>query len=510
MKTTLDLAKLPDDPEKLKELVVDMAVQMQRLQEQLRVALRGRFGRKAESVDPAQMALFQKQIDEYVGKMVEASAKLEAVAVAPEGHGRRQQPENLAKQLEHYPLPEDQKTCPGCKKPLKKIGEETRNILEHVPSSVFVRVQTNEKWGCPCCQDKVVTSELPAQPIARCLAGEGLLAHVVVSKYADHLPLHRQAQILGRQGLDVNRSTLCGWTAQVAELLEPLHTAMKAELLKSKVIHGDDTPVSVLDRPEDPPPGEGGKKRRKARQGRVWVWVGDKQHPHTVFDYTPNRKREGPLDFLGSWKGFLQADAYPGYETLYKERGVVEVACWAHARRKFFDAQDTDQARGQAALAFIGRLYQVEARAKGLSPKERQSLRQEEALPVLKAFRAWMDAQVLVLPKSAMGLAFQYALRQWAALCRYVQDGDLAIDNNAAENALRGVAIGRKNWLFEGSDAGGRRAAVLYTLLASCRRHNVDPYAYLKDVIARVGGHPAKQLKELMPAYWAPAAATAK
>jgi transposase len=329
-----------------------------------------------------------------------------------------------------------------------------------------------------------------------------MLAHVVVSKYADHLPLHRQAVILGRQGLEVNRSTLCGWTAQVAELLEPLHEAMKVEVLKSKVIHGDDTPVAVLDRREDPPPGVG-QKRKKARQGRLWVWVGDKGHPHTVFDYTPNRRREGPLDFLGGWRGYLQADAYPGYNTLYRERGVVEVACWAHTRRKFFDALDVDRERGQAALAFIHRLYQVEAQARDMEPRQRQKLRQKEALPVLLAFKEWLDGQaLLVLPRSAMGEAMGYALRQWPALCRYVEDGDLAIDNNAAENALRGVALGRKNWLFEGSDEGGKRAAVLYSLIQSCRRHKVEPYAYLKDVISRISGHPARKLKELMPAYW--------
>jgi transposase len=502
MKATLDLANLPDDPTKLKELVRDMAEQLHRLQEQLRLAVKARFGRKSETVDPGQMALFQKLIDAQVGRMSEVAAKLEAAPTGAPGHGRRQQPLNLPKVREHFALPETQKTCPDCKKPLKKIGEESRNILEHVPSSVFVRVQTCEKWGCPCCQDKVVTSQLPEQPISRCLAGEGMLAHVVVSKYVDHLPLYRQTSILKRQGLDVNRSTLCGWTAQVAELLEPLHGAMKSELLKSKIIHGDDTPVSVLDRPDGPRPRESREVKRRARQARLWVWVGDKDHPHTVFDYTPNRKREGPLDFLEGWKGYLQADAYPGYETLYRKRGVVEVACWAHARRKFFDAQVTDRDRAQTALAFIQRLYQVESLAKDLSPRLRQRRRERDAMPVLKGFRNWMDAQALVLPKSAMGLAIQYSLRQWAALCRYVHNGDLAIDNNAAENALRGVAVGRKNWLFEGSDAGGRRAAVLYTLVASCRRHGIDPYAYFKDVISRLGGHPAKRLKDLMPANW--------
>lgn len=295
----------------------------------------------------------------------------------------------------------------------------------------------------------------------------------------------------------MNRSTLCGRVAQSADLLDPLYQAMKLDLLNSKVIHGDDTPVRVLERDRSGPPG----KKTKSRLGRVWVWVGDKTHPHTVFDFTPNRKQEGPLDFLVGWKGYLQADAYPGYEVLYKKRGVMEVACWAHVRRKFFDAQDTDRPRAEAALAFVQRLYRVEDLSKEMPPQERKQLRESEALPVLKAFEAWMEAQQ-VLPKSSIGLAIQYAQNQWPALCRYVEDGDLAIDNNAAENALRGVALGRKNWLFEGSDAGGRRAAIIYTLLEPCRRHGINPYAYLKDVIGRIGE--AKRLLELAPAQWQP------
>jgi hypothetical protein len=343
-----------------------------------------------------------------------------------------------------------------------------------------------------------VTSELPELPVAKGLAGEGLLAHVVTSKIADHLPLYRQAVILKRHGFDVRRSTLADWVAQVAEKLEPVYQAMKADVLGSKVIHSDDTTVPVLIARE--PGGPLGK--RKAALGRLWTWVGDEEHPHTVYSFSPDRRQEWPTDFMAGWKGYLQADAYPGYHPLYR-KGIQEVACWAHARRKYVEAMETAPELGQSALAFIHRLYDVEREAKLLDALERKRLRRLHAKPVLETFKGWLDAQSLrVLPKSAMGQALAYTLKQWAALNRYVEDGDLGIDNNPAERALRGIALGRKNWLFAGSKAGGDRAAILYSVVESCKRHGIDPFEYLRDVIGTVAGTPAKKVHELMPANW--------
>jgi hypothetical protein len=352
------------------------------------------------------------------------------------------------------------------------------------------------------------------------LTPPGLLSYVIVSKYGDHLPLHRLEKILKRHRIDIARSTMCDWMRQAAAALGPLHDLMVRQVLASKVIHTDDTPVNVQDR-----------RRTKTRTGRFWVYLGDASHPQTVFDYTPSRKRDGPMAFLEGWgkdgRRFLQADAFGGYDGIYAgEAGgaVTEVACWAHARRKFYDARHSDHRRSAQALAQIRLLYDVEADASTQFEAQepdaeaarpladiRLELRRQRSAPRLAEFKAWLEGlQAIaggpVLPKSPMGQAITYALNQWEALCVYTTDGDLAIDNNAAERALRRIAIGRKNWLFAGSDAGGRTAAILFSLIATCQRHDVEPVAYLKDVLTRIAAHPANQLAELLPNRWKPSA----
>jgi hypothetical protein len=363
------------------------------------------------------------------------------------------------------------------------------------------------------------------------MAGPGLLAQVITSKYADHLPLYRQEEILARQGLNVTRSTLCDWIGQTAQLLSPLHQASSVDLKLSLVLHTDDIPVPVLDerpskretpaapveskKPEETPDGasavaeamaDEGPARRRTRLGRLWTYVGNDEHPHIVFEYTPTREQIWPQRFLKDWHGKLQADAYGGYDAMYKLQEIVEVACWAHARRYFFDAKGTDPPRAQTALAYIHQLYEVERTALEMASAERARFRQERAGPILTAFKTWLEAQgMAVLPKSPIAQAIGYALDQWVALTRYLEDGDLDIDNNEAERALRCVAIGRKNWLFAGSDAGGQWAAIFYSLIASCRRHGIDPFAYLRDVLMRVLTTPISRIRELLPAYWKPA-----
>jgi hypothetical protein len=294
---------------------------------------------------------------------------------------------------------------------------------------------------------------------------------------------------------------MCDWAAQCADLLKPLQERMVQEVRASKVIHTDDTPVNVLDR-----------DRTQARTGRFWAYLGDSDHPQTVFTYTASRSRDGPREFLRGWSGYLQADAFGGYDGIYAgEVGgrVTEVACWAHARRKFYEARTSDAAASTQALAYIRLLYDVEDEARELSAPERQSLRQQRAMPRLEQFQTWLQSQQAerggsVLPKSPMGQAITYAMNQWEALCVYATDGDLAIDNNAAENALRRVAIGRKNWLFCGSDNGGHTAAILFSLMATCQRHKVEPFAYLRDVLTRIAATPVTQLDSLLPDRWIP------
>jgi transposase len=467
-----------------------------------------------------------------------APAQPEPVPATPvatlnhKGHGRRKLAPDLPRETLVHDLPEEDKPCPCCGTTRTVIGQEVSEQLDYEPAKVKVIEHVRLKYICKECERKVAeggpqiqTAERPLWPIEKCLAAAGLLAYIIISKYGDHLPLYRLEKILKRHKIIIARSTMCDWMRQSADALEPLYDAMIKAVLAGRIIHTDDTPVDVLE-----------PKSGKTRQGRFWVYVGDKQHPYIVFDYTPNRKRDGPVNFLTDWGKddlrYLQADAFGGYDGIYAgDAGghVFEVACWAHVRRYFYDAQKTDHRNSAQALAYIKLLYEVErdADAAKLAPSERATLRQERSAPILIQFRAWMESLLpggpacqgeatregeaqrspqrsLVLPKSPMGEAIMYALNQWAALCVYLLDGDLNIDNNVSENALRRIALGRKNWLFAGSDNGGRTAAILFSLIASCQRHDVEPFAYLKDVLTRIAAHPHNRLSELLPGQWKP------
>jgi transposase len=393
------------------------------------------------------------------------------------------------------------------------IGQETSEQLDFIPAQLKVIEHVRLTYACQACErqgaeggPQIVTAPKPLAPIEKGLAAPGLLAYVLVSKYGDHLPMYRLETILARYDIDLARSTMYDWARQSAAALTPLYDLLIEEVLASRVLHTDDTPVAVLD-----------PRLGKTRTGRFWVYVGDDAHPYIVFDYTPNRARDGPLAFLHNWgrdePRYLQADAFGGYDGIYAGQAggqVVEAACWAHARRKFFEARASDLAGSAQALAYVRLLYDVEDQAAGASPAERARLRQELAAPVLVRFRAWLVGQSRrvgtdggpVLPKSPMGKAITYALNQWAALCVYLLDGALDIDNNAAENAVRRIALGRKNWLFCGSDNGGRTAAVLFSLIATCQRHEVNPFEYLKDVLTRIAALPISRLPDLLPDRW--------
>jgi len=398
---------------------------------------------------------------------------------------------------------------------MQPFDEESSEQLEYYPASLFVIERVKIKYACfKKCAEKPVTTPGPEKVVEKGLAGPGLLAWNVISKFGDHQPNYRQEDIFARHGLEIARSTQCGWQAAVADLLEPLYKRMVVLTLLSNKLHTDDTPIRVLD------PGRG-----KTKEARFWVYCGDDEHPFVVFDYTTNRSRDGPEKFLKGFKGYLQADAYAGYNRIFAGPHVSEAACWTHARRYYFDAQDTD-ARAGEMLALIQELYRVEElvrpsiaaarkqplekRAAALAPAYtlRHQLRQTQSLPILTKIKAWLDTRVLdTLPKSPLGAALTYALNQWAALMRYTENGALEIDNNTAENALRPIALGRKNYLFMGSDKGGSRAAILYTLIRTCERHDVNAWEYMRDVLVRIGTHPASRIDELLPHLWKPAAA---
>jgi transposase len=510
---------LPKDIEILQQMVLNLLTEnekqsrlVEKMQHQLEQLLRARFGQKADRIDPNQLALFAAEVldqqrEQDEAPVVESAQEPATMDRNRNGHGRNALPESLPRKRVEHAIDPDLLACPKCGgRHCRKIGEEVSEQLDYVPASLLVIEHARAKYACMDCEESVFCADSPMQPIEKGLPGPGLLSHVIVSKYADHLPLNRQESIFGRHGVEIPRSTQCDWMKASADLLAPLYELMKTRVLSSHVIRTDDTTVPVLDR-----------EKTKTRIGRIWDYLGDRENPYTVFDYTPSRKRDGPVSFLGDYKGYLQADAYGGYDGIYAPGAIIEVACWAHARRKFVDAQKSDAKRAIAATAYVKKLYDVEREAKGEIEKRRlegdppyneecdlrRALRREKSKPLLDAFKQWLDAQAQsALPKSPIGQAIAYTLSNWAALNRYVQDGALDIDNNAAERALRAIAIGRKNWMFAGSDRGGKTAAVLYSFTQTCKSLLIDPFAYLRDILARISAHPMARLEELLPDQW--------
>jgi transposase len=499
-------AVLPEDPADLRpfceQLLAELADQqhlIDKLTHELALFRRYLYGRRSEqlTLDPAQLLLeytsWLKALNTAATPAADPTPDVTPPPPPRRGHGRTPLPALLPRRRVEHTLPEGAAcTCAGCGTALVKIGEETSEQLDYQPASLFVVEHVRFKYACPACEERVVTSPLPAQPIDKGRPGPGLLAQVITAKYADHVPLNRQVDIFARHGVHLARQTLCDWVADAAELLRPVYEDLQTSVLSGKVVQTDDTPVPVLD-----------ATRTQTREGRLWVYVGAQQPPDLVYDYTPTRSRAGPQAFLGAFRGYLQADAYAGYDALYATGRITEVGCLAHARRYFWDAKAADGPRALLALGFIQQLYRVEAEAHDVDAATRHTLREERARPVLDRFKTWLDEQAdLVLPKSPIGEAVHYARAPWVALTRYLEDGDLAIDNNASERALRRVCTGRKNWLFCGSDEGGTRAAILYSIVATCKAHAIDVWAYLQDVLARIPTHPNARRAELLPRHW--------
>jgi transposase len=493
-----DFDSLPDDPAVLRQMIRELLATLHQrdreidgVRARLDQLLRRLYGPRAERIDPNQPLLFADLVTAAPAPTPPPPG--EPVGRHARPHGRRQLPKNLRRVKRVHELSEAERRCPCCGELRRPIGHETSEQLDYEPATLFIIEHRRVKYACAGCQEQVVIAAKPPQPIDKGLPGPGLLAQVIVSKYDDHLPLHRQERIFARQGLVLQRSTTCGWMAACAELLRPLVERMHAQVLRSRVIHTDDSPLPVLDATRD-----------ATRQGHMWVYLGDSAHPYTVFDFTPNHTQEGARNFLLGFAGYLQADAYKGYDALYADGQIIEVACWAHARRKFYEAQTSGAARAHQAMAYIRLLYDIEDAAKDLDDSGRQALRQEQALPRLAAFRLWLEQQQAeVLPKSPLGQAIGYTLSNWPALRRYTEAGFLAIDNNMSERTLREFVLGRKNWLFAGNDNGGRTSAMLFTMTTTCRRLKIDAFAYLRDVLRRLPELPATDLDTLLPDRWA-------
>jgi len=402
--------------------------------------------------------------------------------------------------LDHLPhiriehdLPESEKTCSFCGGPKQKIGEDLSRELDFIPAQLNVKIHVLPKYACPKCRDGVASPPVPPKPIPGGIAGVGLVAFVVVSKFADHLPLYRLEDILTRHGVFLARSTLCDWVRNAAIVLKPLADLQKTLVLQSPIIWTDDTSVTVL-----------GGEEPGSSTGRFWVNIGDDAHPYSVYDFNSSRSRDGPAAFPKDYRGFLQADAYGGYDGTFPGSNgtIVEVACWAHARRKFFEARSNAPREANEILEWIQQLYDIEDRACDLTPEERQALRQRESVPILDWIEKKLDdLSDRILPKSALGKAVTYARNQWAALRRYVSYGRLTIDNNVSERTLRLQAIGRNNWQFLGSEEAGSRATVLFTILAGAKHHHLEPWAYLRDVLLRLSAGET-ELEWLLPDRW--------
>ena len=513
------LLELPDDPAMLRRMILaerdrhavalkhrDESIQLlsqdnQLLRHRLSALLRSSYGPRSEHFDPRQLLLFGLLVPRIESGDIESPAAPSTRKSAHRHkHGRQKLPDHLPRLPIEHDLSDEEKNCPCCGGQRQHIGRETSEQLEHLPCNFVVLEHIRHKYACPHCNSgtchkcdgnaHVEIADKPNQPVEKGLAGPGLLAYVVTSKLADHLPLYRLEQIFARQQVRNNRSTLSGWMAAAARIIEPLHKLMCDRVRQSDVIHTDDTIVPVQQ------PGH-------CRQGRLWTYIGDEHHPYIVYDFTPTRSAQGPLAWLGTWKGFLQADAYAGYDKLYARGDVIEVACWAHARRKFFDAQESDANRALWMLEMIRRLYAVEESAKDRSPPEKLRLRQTQSTPILEQIRLWLIAQqAQVLPRSPIAQAMGYALNQWPALIVYTTDGRLSIDNNVAERAERRAAIGRKNWLFAGHDESAQAQAVLWSLIASAQRHGLDVQLYLRSVLAHLPGLPAEELPNYLPDAW--------
>ena len=507
-----EAADLPNDVEALKAIITEreaalaarstaleaaearliaQKLELEKLRFEIACLKRMKYGRSSEQLD-AQITQMQLTLEDLEASLAEKPEHLRPIPKDPPVKpARRALPAHLPREeLVH----ENACTCPTCGGELRRLGEDVSEMIEYVPGRYKVIRHVRPKLSCAACQ-KIVQAAAPSRPIARGLAGPGFLAHVLVSKYADHLPLYRQSQIYAREGLDLDRSTLADWVGGASELLGPLVASLGRYVLAAKKLHGDDTPVPVLC------PGRGTTK-----QGRLWTYVRDDKPAGSIepaavlFRYSPDRKGERPQAHLASFVGVLQADAYAGFDRLYGER-IQEAACWAHVRRKFYEIH-VAHASPIAAVALdrIGRLYGIEAEIRGRPPDERREVRQARAGPELESLHAWWHATLTTLSKkSELAVAIRYALSRWTALTRYRDDGRLEIDNNAAERALRAVALGRKNWLFAGSDDGGERAATIYSLLGTAKLNNLDPEGYLRYVLERIADHPINRIEELLP-----------
>jgi transposase len=499
-------ADLPEDVESLKQLVTTMRLalasrdlQIEHLKLMLAKFRRAQYGRSSEQLDE-RINQLELSIEELEASQAQDRPAAQAIEPLKSKPVRKPLPASLPREtVSHPPVPAES-SCPSCGGKLRYLGEDVTEILERIPEQFKVIRHVRPKFSCACCS-QIVQAAAPSRPIERSIVGPGFLAHVLTAKYCDHQPLYRQSQIYARDGIDLDRSTLAGMVGRCGALLAPLAAAIGKHVKAALKIHADDIPIPVLS------PGNG-----KTKTARLWTYVRDDRPwadlapPAVWFKYSPDRKGERPLAHLKDYHGILQADAYAGFNRLYETGRVIEVGCWAHVRRPFYDLSVAgDSPIAVEALERIQALFAIEAEIRGRSAEERRAARQVRAGPLLEDLHRWFHATLSKLSrKSPLAIAIRYALTRWTALTRYRDDGRLELENNAAERALRAVALGRKNFLFLGADTGGERAEVIYSLIGTAKLNGLDPQAYLRHVLERIADHPINRIEELLPWNVAP------
>jgi transposase len=501
---SIDIQKLPRDVDALLGVIEKLHTQysaiLGSLHQQLQTLRRLHFGAKSEKL-PGQAELFAEVLALPAPPVDQIEVKYKRAR-----RGRPGLPKNLPRERVEYDLSDAEKAqFDG----LERIGEEISETLEYTPATLKVLEHIRAKYVCrKDGQSTIRTAEAQPSPLPKSNAGASLLAQIHVSTFVDHLPLNRQERIWRRHGIELPRSTLCEYKLASGELLGALRPALIAHILAAPRVHADDTTFPLI---------EGGRGQTKtarmwgylgagARQNETGEWI--EHRPAVVFEFTDSRESAHPVRFLKGYRGYLQADAYSGFEALYRSGEILAVGCWAHCRRRFFEITKTHKPPGLAAeaLAWIGQLYRIESGIRGRPPDQIHQVRQSEAVPLLGQFRRWLEGHFpSLLPQSPLGLAFGYALRNWAALIRYTDNGVLLPDNNLLESAIRPIAVGRRAYLFAAAERGGHVAATMYSLLGTCRLNGVEPYAYLKDVLERLPSYPVNRLAALLPFNWKPA-----
>ena len=495
---------LPDDVEALKRLVLEQraklaasTIEIDQLKLLIAKLRRMQFGRSSEKLSH-EIDQLELRLEELQTVQAQAAPMIVVAQAGAEKPVRRPLPEHLPREVVvHQPAC----ACPDCGGALRRIGEDVCEVLEHIPEQFKVVRHVRPKLSCVRCQ-RIVQVHAPSRPIARGMAGPGLLAHVLVSKYADHLPLYRQAQIYARQGITLDRSTLADWVGRAAFMLRPVHERMLARLKGSAKLFADETTAPVLD------PGRG-----RTKTGQLWAYArddrpwGGSDPPGVAYVYAPDRKAERPIAHLAGFKGIVQVDGYGGYRVL-AEHGDVELAfCWSHVRRRFYELAATGSAPiASEALERLAGLYRIESEIRGLSADGRRTARREKSRPIITALEPWLrDKLSLISQKTKLAEAIRYALSRWEGLTRFLDDGRIEIDTNIVERAIRPIALNRKNALFAGSDGGGEHWAIIASLVETCKLNAIDPQSYLADVITRiVNGHPNSHIDELLPWAYAP------